>query len=122
MSKPTLVVGASPHPYRYAHLAVQRLNSHGHFVIAFGKRSGQIGETDIITDPDSIDGTNIDTVTLYLNPGHQAQYADWLLKIAPKRVIFNPGTENFPLESRLRENGIEVLRACTLVMLSTGAY
>lgn len=122
MIKQTLVVGASPHPHRYAHLAVQKLSSQGHPVIAYGKRAGSINGVPILTQQAEVLAPDLDTLTLYLGPAHQLQYLDWFLSLKPRRVIFNPGTENPEIESRLSDEGMEVVRACTLVMLSVGTY
>lgn len=118
--KHTVVLGASPNPQRYGYLAVNRLRSHGHPVTAIGKRSGEIGDTPIIEEHPALEG--VDTVTLYLNPMNQVPYYDYILSLKPKRVIFNPGTENPELERLLRENGILAQEACTLVLLSTGQF
>lgn len=119
-TKKTVVLGASDNPQRYSYLAVNRLRSHGHPVIAIGNREGEIGDTPIIiAHPDE---KEVDTVTLYLNPERQKTYYDYILQLQPKRVIFNPGTENEALESLVRANGIVVVEACTLVLLSTGQY
>jgi predicted CoA-binding protein len=64
----------------------------------------------------------VDTVTLYLNPAHQEMYYDYIVSLKPRRLIFNPGTENDELNSLAASNGIKTLEACTLVMLSTGQY
>jgi uncharacterized protein len=50
------------------------------------------------------------------------QYYDYILSLKPKRVIFNPGTENSELENLLKQSNIEPIIACTLVMLSVGNY
>jgi hypothetical protein len=42
--------------------------------------------------------------------------------LKPKRIIFNPGTENDDLIKLAEENKIEPFIGCTLVMLSTGQY
>ena len=39
-----------------------------------------------------------------------------------RRVIFNPGSENFALAKRLEASGAEVVEACTLVLLATGRF
>ena len=65
---------------------------------------------------------NIDTVTLYINPRRQPEYFDYIASLGPRRVIFNPGTENSELEHFLESKGIKAIRACTLVMLSSGQY
>ncbi|MBL7952249.1 MAG: CoA-binding protein [Flavobacteriales bacterium] len=116
----TLVLGASPEPSRYAYLAAQKLLAHGHRVVLVGKRSGTIGGVAI--GPDLPAGADVDTVTLYLNPVVQEAWHDRLLQLAPRRIIFNPGTEHPAFAARAAAQGIEVLEACTLVMLGTGQY
>jgi len=121
MSKRTLVIGASENPERYSYKAIHSLIQHGHEVLAIGARSGStagISWGNELTEWN----TEIDTVTLYVGPKNQAVYYDNILKLQPKRVIFNPGTENPEWMETLQKNGIEVLPACTLVLLSIGAY
>ena len=118
--KKTLVIGASENPDRYSYLAVEKLKKYGHPVIALGRKSGIIGETKIETGKPQEE--QIDTVTLYINPELQKQYADYIMLLHPKRLIFNPGTENDDLYQMAKANGIEPLEACTLVMLETGQY
>ncbi len=65
---------------------------------------------------------NIDTITLYIRPSRQPDYYEYILALKPRRVIFNPGTENRELENLLELNKIEVEIVCTLVMLSIGDY
>lgn len=118
--KKTLVLGASSNPSRYSYLAVNRLAAHNHPVVAIGKRKGKAGNVEIETEQKP--ETDIDTVTLYLNPTNQKPYYDYILSLKPHRIIFNPGTENEELEKLAEENGIEAMEACTLVLLSTGQY
>lgn len=118
--KKTLIVGASTNPGRYAYVAAHRLKQHGNQIVQIGLRKGDVAGEPIVTEKENY--KNIDTVTLYVGPGHQAEYYDYLVGLQPKRVIFNPGTENPELERLLTENGIEAIEACTLVMLSTGQY
>jgi predicted CoA-binding protein len=118
--KKTVVLGASSNPSRYSNMAVRRLESHGHPVIAIGRKKGSIGNTAIETDQLAI--TDVDTVTLYLNPDNQVAYYDYILSLNPRRIIFNPGTENEEFFQRAKEQGIKPLEACTLVMLSTNQY
>ena len=117
---PTLVIGASEKADRYAYKAVRMLSEHRYEVIAFGNRRGKIGDTEISTDWNN--DWSPDTVTLYINPKIQEVYIDRIIALNPRRVIFNPGTENSLFKQMLEKNGIEVLEACTLVMLSTGQY
>lgn len=119
-AKKTVVLGASDNPGRYSYLAVQRLRSHGHPVVAIGKKEGMVGDVAIRKGAQEEQG--VDTVTLYLNPLHQQAYYDYILQLHPKRIIFNPGTENEDLILKARENQIQPVIACTLVMLSTGQY
>ena len=119
-SKKTLVLGASENPQRYSYLAVQRLLSHDHPVIAIGKQAGRVHGIDILKEKKM--ENDIDTVTLYLNPMNQKNYYDYILELNPKRIIFNPGTENQEFESMAEKKGIKVMEACTLVLLSTGQY
>lgn len=65
---------------------------------------------------------DVDTVTLYLNPRNQEEWEDYILSLHPKRIIFNPGTENSSLRSKAEQLGVETEYACTLVMLSAGNY
>ena len=118
--KKTLVLGASDNPARYSNLAIQRLRNHGHPVVAIGRKNTKVG--DVIIDKEKQPAEDIDTVTLYLNPTHQQEYYDYILSLKPRRIIFNPGTENDTLAVLAKQNNIQTLEACTLVMLSTGQY
>jgi predicted CoA-binding protein len=89
-------------------------------VQAIGRKKTRVADVEVHTD--QVAWTDIDTVTLYLNPLHQEPYYDYILGLKPRRIIFNPGTENPELEMLASEAGIECLEACTLVMLSTGQY
>lgn len=118
--KKTLVLGASQNPSRYSYLAMNRLKAHKHPVVAVGRREAEVSGIQISKTPVQEEG--VDTVTLYLNPTHQQEYYDYILNLHPKRIIFNPGTENPVLMKMAREKGIEPVVACTLVMLATGQY
>jgi predicted CoA-binding protein len=118
--KNTLVIGASENPARYSYLAVQKLNAHQQPVIALGLRKGMIGNTVIETEKKVFE--QVDTVTLYLNPLRQKEYYDYIVSLKPRRIIFNPGTENEELADLAEKNGIATMEACTLVLLGTGQY
>lgn len=118
--KKTLILGATDNPSRYANMAAQRLVSHGHPIINIGIKSGKAAGVEIERAGEVY--TDVDTITLYLGPQNQPQYYDYILNSKPKRIIFNPGTENPVLEELAEQQGIETLEACTLVMLSTGQY
>ena len=118
--KNTLIIGASPDPSRYAYLAAKMLTEKGHSIVNVGIKTGEVAGVPI-EKPSAIH-TDVDTITLYIGPHLQADYFDYILSTKPKRVIFNPGTENDELEVLLKENKIEAVEACTLVLLSTGQY
>ncbi len=118
--KKTLVLGASDNPSRYSYLAIHRLRSHDHPVVAIGRKNTRVLDVTVNKEKKHLDG--IDTVTLYLNPGNQREYYDYILSLDPKRIIFNPGTENEELASLAHQKGIKTIQACTLVMLSTNQY
>jgi predicted CoA-binding protein len=116
----TLVVGASPNPERYSFLATELLEEKGHSVYPFGIKNGAINSTPILTIwPEQ---GSIDTVTLYVGPAAQVEYFDAIIHLAPRRIIFNPGTENQVLVALAAKKGIETLEACTLVLLKTSQY
>ena len=120
MSKKTVVIGASDKPERYAYKATMALQKHAHEVIPVGLRDGVINGIDIVKGKPDI--KDVDTVTLYVGPQNQADWMDYVIGLHPKRVIFNPGTENPEFENLLQKNNIEPIEACTLVMLSIGNY
>ncbi len=119
-NKKTLVLGASTKPERYAFKAINMLVDKGHSVLAVGQNAGEVAGVKIQTK--AIPLKNIDTVTLYLNPTRQRDYYNYIVEAKPKRVIFNPGTENPELYQLLQLNGIKVEVACTLVLLTTNQY
>jgi predicted CoA-binding protein len=116
----TLVVGVSLGADRYANLAVRQLRDHGHDVVGLGLRAGDEAGTPVLEGQPAIDG--VDTVTLYINPQRQATLIDYLLSLKPRRVIFNPGTENAEFVRRAHEAGVEPVVGCTLVMLASGRF
>jgi predicted CoA-binding protein len=118
--KRTLVIGASENPERYSNKAVDSLLRHQHEVVAIGQRKGMIAQVPIETEHPA--WTDIDTVTLYLNPNNQKPLYDYILSLKPRRIIFNPGTENPELERMAQAQGINTMEACTLVLLATGQY
>jgi hypothetical protein len=116
----TLVLGASENPARYAHAAARRLMQSGHEVELIGSRSGEIAGQSIQTGQPEL--RDVDTVTLYVGPRNQLPLIDYILNLKPRRIIFNPGTENPEFEAKARQAGIEPVEACTLVMLATKQY
>lgn len=119
-TKKTLVLGATTRHDRYAYLAINKLVESGHPVVAIGIQEGEVAGVKIQTK--QVPFTNVDTVTLYLNPVRQREYYNYLIGLKPKRIIFNPGTENPEFYQLLRANNIKVDVACTLVLLSIEQY
>lgn len=118
--KKTLVIGATTNPGRYAYMATEMLMEYGHPVVPFGIKKGKIGDLEIVNEFPVKE--EFDTVTLYVNPNLQQQYQQAIIDLNPKRVVFNPGTENPEFEKLLKERGIEPIEACTLVMLRTNQF
>ena len=122
MSKKTLVLGASLKVERYSNIAIKMLLEYEYPVIALGLRKGSVKNVEILTDLNNAIINNIHTVTLYLNAKRQVDYYDFIIDLKPKRVIFNPGTENWGFMELLNKNKIEYEVACTLVLLRTEQY
>ncbi len=116
----TLIVGASPNETRYSHKAALHLSAKGYPFVLLGVQKGEIAGRPILDGfPDL---TDIDTVTLYLNPARQEAYYDYILGLNPRRIIFNPGTENVDFLRIAQAKGIVCVYACTLVLLATDVY
>ena len=119
MSK-TVVLGASPNHTKYSNKAVRSLLRRDHEVVPVGTKSGEIKSLEIRTGKPDI--PDVDTVLIYLAPGRQSAYYDYVISLKPRRVIFNPGTSNREFMELLRENGIEPVEDCALILLSSGEY
>ena len=120
--KPTLVLGASLKPIRYSNKAIRMLREHDVPVLALGLREGQVEDVDISKNRGEFLEKDIHTVTMYLNAYRQEEFYDYIVSMAPKRVIFNPGAENRQLSEILEAKGIDVVEACTLVMLTLNQF
>ena len=118
--KKTLVIGATEKPGRYANLAAHSLLRHGHDIELLGLKSGEIDGHTIQTGQPALE--NVDTVTMYVGPRNQPGLYEYIKRLHPRRVIFNPGAENPEFQKQLQAEGIEPIEACTLVMLSIGTY
>lgn len=118
--KHTLVIGGSTKPERFANKAIKKLLDFGHPVSSIGLREGQVESVNIRTGRPFLE--NVHTISLYISSKHQPAYYDYLIGLKPKRVIFNPGTENREFEALLANHGITVTIHCTLVMLGEGSY
>lgn len=115
------VVGASVKPERYSYQAIMLLRQHGHAVYPVNPGIKEIEGIGVYATLSELP-VAVDTVTLYLGTARQTTIAEELLALAPRRVIFNPDTENPALMAQLTAKGVEVLEACTLVLLKTDAF
>lgn len=120
--KKTLVIGASLKPDRTSYTAMNMLAENGVPILGVGLKPGNVGGYSIQVGLDGIEKGEFHTVTMYMNAKRQAEYIDFILGIAPKRIIFNPGAENQELSDAAEKKGIECLNACTLVMLNFGHF
>lgn len=120
MGKKTLIIGASENPERYSYKAAERLLAHGHDIYMLGNRAGTLFEHEITTDKVAYD--DVDSVTMYVGVKHQPDYYDYIISLKPRRVIFNPGTENPEFFEMLDKAGIQHEQACTLVLLATDGF
>jgi len=119
--KTTVVIGASLNPERFSHKAVLLLQRKGHPVIPVGRKKGEINGIEIKTFDEPVQEP-VHTVTLYLSPENQKHYYNYILSLNPRRVIFNPGTENPELEDLLKKKGIDIIKHCTLKLLNSGKF
>jgi predicted CoA-binding protein len=119
-----LVIGASTKPERYSNIAINMLKEFDHSIYALGLRNGVVNEIEISTSTETVvpENVEIDTVTLYLNEARQEAYYDYIIGLKPRRVIFNPGTENTEFYGLLEKANIEYEVACTLVLLRTKLF
>jgi predicted CoA-binding protein len=121
MNKPTMIIGASPKPDRYAYKAQRLLKEHGHTTIPVNSIEQEILGDSVFKNPSDY-VNELDTVTLYVRPSHLEPIVDDLIALIPKRIIFNPGTEDLGLHQKISNAGIEATEACTIVFLHSGQY
>ncbi len=115
-------MGATTNSARYAHLAAGMLTEYKHEIVPIGIKKGEVFGYSILDISQRPSVSDVDTITLYIGPQHQPEHYEYLLGLKPKRVIFNPGTENPEFEKLVEESGAEALEACTLVLLRSGQY
>lgn len=118
--KLTIVIGASPHPWRFSHMCILKLRSHNIPVIAIGLKPGKIGDTPIISGYPDVN--NVHTISLYIGAELQENYYDYILNLKPKRIIFNPETYNPELEYLAHSKDLHTVEACTMLLLDAGLF
>lgn len=117
-----LIFGASKNVNRASYQAAKSMHEAGLDWVPMGIQNGNLFGKEILSLPRKPMLKNVHTITLYLSPDKQSQYYDYITQLNPKRVIFNPGSENPELIRLLRSEGIEPTLACTLVLLSINQY
>jgi uncharacterized protein len=120
--KKTVIIGATSNPSRYAYIAAEMLTEYDHEIVPVGIKTGEVFGKPILDIRKHPAVEEVNTVTLYIGPQHQAEWYDYILMLKPKRIIFNPGTENPEFEKRAENLGIEAVEGCTLVMLRSNQY
>ena len=120
MNKTTLVIGASENTERYSNMAIKLLKKKGIDVFAVGNKEGMVDGIKIYTYETQFE--NVHTITLYVGPKNQKDLYNYIIETNPKRIIFNPGTENSELKDLAEHKGIHTEYACTLVLLNIGNY
>lgn len=120
--KKTLVVGATANPGRYAFMAARMLSDYGHEFVPIGIKKETVLGKEILDLREKPALTDIDTITLYIGPQNQPEWYEYLLNLKPRRIIFNPGTENETFEKLAEDQNVEVVQGCTLVMLRSNQF
>lgn len=120
--KKTVIIGATTNKARYAYLAAQMLTEYNHEIVPVGIKDGAVFGQEIRDIFERPQIANVDTVTLYIGPAKQPEHIDYILSLKPKRIIFNPGTENEDFMKRAEAQGVEAFEACTLVLLRSNQY
>ncbi len=120
--KKTVIIGATTNPARYAFAAADLLTAKGHPIIPVGIKKGEVQGKAILNIREEPQIEEVDTVTLYIGPRHQPEWYDYIIGLQPKRIVFNPGTENEEFMVMAEKAGIHTEEACTLVLLRLGNY
>lgn len=120
--KKTVVVGATTNPGRYAYLAANLLRNYDHTIVPVGIKKGNVAGEDILDLREKPEIKDVDTVTLYVGRRNLPEWHEYILGLKPKRIVFNPGTEDEALVQKAKELGIETVYGCTLVMLRSNTY
>jgi uncharacterized protein len=118
----TVILGASNNPERFSFKAAVQLANFGYDFVPVGIKKGLAGGKPILPIKDKPFIENVDTITLYMNPVNQREYYNYIINLKPRRIIFNPGTENPELIGLAQKSAIEVVEDCTLIMLGSGIY
>lgn len=119
--KKVVILGASPKVTRFAYKALVKLQQAGHEVLPVHPTAEEIAGVKVYASLSAIN-TDVDTVTLYVGPERMLKMTDEICALAPRRVIFNPGTESEEIQQIFEQSGIECVRDCTLIMLDENNF
>lgn len=122
MKQKVAILGASDKPDRYSNKAFHMLKEYGHIPLPVSPRLKQLEGEKVYADLGELPEGSVDTLTMYVGPETSSKMKEAILKLHPGRVIFNPGSENPELERILAHKGIDVIQACTLVLLRTNQF
>ncbi len=121
MQKNIAVLGASSNTERYSYKAVMLLDEMGYSVFPVHPSARPIDGIKCYASLGEI-GEEIDTITVYLSDKNSEPILEQIIESKPRRVILNPGAESDLVTNKCEAAGIEVLEACTLVLLRTGQF
>ena len=111
------VLGASDNPDRYSNMLIKRLRGKGHEVFPINPALAAIEGLPAFRAVGDLP-PGIDVLSVYMNASRSDALSDAILDSGIPRVIFNPGAENDGLAKRLKDKGVEVEYACSLVLSS----
>ncbi len=121
-SKKTVIIGATTNTGRYAYMAAERLSGASVEFVPVGIKKGTVFGQPILPIKEKPMVNDVHTVTMYIGPQNQPKWYAYILSLNPKRIVFNPGTENDEFQNLARQRNIEIVQGCTLVMLGVGTY
>jgi predicted CoA-binding protein len=121
MGQKVAILGASSKKDRYSYKAFQMLQDYGHTPLPVSPKLQELEGIKAYANIKDVPA-GVDTLTMYVGPETSTKLQTDILNLKPKRVIFNPGSENVELEKALEEAGVHVIEACTLVLLRTEQF
>jgi predicted CoA-binding protein len=120
-TKTVVILGASDKEERYANKAQRLLMEHGFHVVPVHPTLPSVEDVPVVHDLANID-PEPDVLTIYVRPETSSALAETILELHPRAIVFNPGTENPELEAKLADTDIRIIRACTIMLLTTGRF
>lgn len=121
MKKKVAILGASNKPERYAHKAYKMLQEYGHETFLVHPSLDKVEDKKVYKNLSEVPQP-IDTLTMYVGPQISSGLIEEIRKLSPRRIIFNPGSENEDIVEALGDTDIQMMEACTLVLLRTGQF